>query len=68
MDIYNKDFLVIGTGLSGYATTEFLLSKGAKVTLTDIKPIEQLNINNLINKRNFRGIFGPSPLYQYWKK
>ena len=61
MDIYNKDFLVIGTGLSGYATTEFLLSKGAKVTLTDIKPIEQLNINNLINKRNFRGIFGTQP-------
>ncbi len=61
MNVYGIRFLVIGTGLSGYATCEFLLSKGAKVILTDIKAKDQLNIDNFINKENFKGIFGGQP-------
>lgn len=63
MEIINKKILVVGTALSGYATAKFLLSKGAFVILTDIKPKEKLgkNIIELFNRSNFRGIFGKQP-------
>ena len=37
MEISEKTFLVVGTGISGIAATELLLSKGAKVYLYDGK-------------------------------
>src|SRR5699024_3452556 len=63
MILVNKKFLVIGTGRSGSAVTNFLLSKGAYVTLTDIKPKEKLGkgILELEKKSNFSGIYGMQP-------
>ncbi len=43
MDFTNKQILVIGAGLSGLAACRFLLAKGAKITLSDNKPLAELN-------------------------
>ena len=63
MEIKNKKFLVIGAALSGCATVEFLLSMGAFVILTDIKPRENLdkNIDKFYMNSNFEGVFGIHP-------
>lgn len=63
MILTKKKFLVIGTGRSGSAVTNFLLSKGAYVTLTDVKPKEKLDkeILALDKTPNFNGIYGMQP-------
>src|SRR6185437_13534437 len=42
MDLANKRVLVVGLGRSGVASALFLQSRGAKVTVSDAKPQEQL--------------------------
>jgi len=42
MDVNNKRVLVVGLGKSGVASALFLRSKGARVTVSDTKPEEQL--------------------------
>ncbi len=51
MDLQGKKVLTIGAGLSGFATCQFLLAHGAKVTLSDAKSKEQLgaDINQFAN-------------------
>lgn len=63
MKIENKKFLVIGSALSGSAVVEFLLSKGAFVVLTDVKPKKDIgeNIGRFYKNENFKGVFGVQP-------
>ena len=42
MDVNNKRVLVVGLGKSGVASALFLKSKGARVTVSDTKPQDQL--------------------------
>ena len=42
MDLANKRVLVVGLGKSGVASALFLQSRGAKVTVSDAKPQDQL--------------------------
>jgi len=42
MDLANKRVLVVGLGKSGVASALFLQSRGARVTVSDAKPQEQL--------------------------
>ena len=42
MDVNNKRVLVVGLGKSGVASALFLKAKGARVTVSDAKPQEQL--------------------------
>jgi UDP-N-acetylmuramoylalanine--D-glutamate ligase len=42
MDVSNKRVLVVGLGKSGVASALFLKSKGARVTVSDTKPQDQL--------------------------
>ena len=42
MDLNNKRVLVVGLGRSGVASALFLRSRGAKVTVSDTKPQDQL--------------------------
>src|ERR1700722_8474121 len=42
MDLNNKRVLVVGLGKSGVASALFLKSKGARVTVSDTKPQDQL--------------------------
>src|SRR3984893_14348231 len=42
MDLANKRVLVVGLGKSGVASALFLQSRGAKVTVSDSKPQDQL--------------------------
>lgn len=42
MDLNNKRVLVVGLGKSGVASALFLKSKGARVTVSDAKPQDQL--------------------------
>jgi UDP-N-acetylmuramoylalanine--D-glutamate ligase len=42
MDLSNKRVLVVGLGKSGVASALFLQSRGAKVTVSDTKPQDQL--------------------------
>ncbi|HPD56846.1 MAG TPA: UDP-N-acetylmuramoyl-L-alanine--D-glutamate ligase [Smithellaceae bacterium] len=39
MDLKNKKILVLGVGKTGIATAKFLAGQGAKITLTDEKPL-----------------------------
>ncbi|MTI81409.1 MAG: UDP-N-acetylmuramoyl-L-alanine--D-glutamate ligase [Firmicutes bacterium] len=52
MHLDDKKVLVVGAARSGIAAAEFMAQKGAEVTLTDAKSIEQLGdiINNLDKK------------------
>jgi len=43
MDLPKKRVLVIGLGKTGIATARFLSGRGAEVTVTDAKPVEQLS-------------------------
>jgi len=42
MDLSNKHVVVVGLGCSGLATTRFLIQKGAKVTVSDMAPVDEL--------------------------
>jgi UDP-N-acetylmuramoylalanine--D-glutamate ligase len=42
MDVNNKRVLVVGLGKSGVASALFLKAKGARVTVSDSKPQDQL--------------------------
>ena len=42
MDVNNKRVLVVGLGKSGVASALFLKAKGARVTVSDAKPQDQL--------------------------
>src|SRR6266851_10365752 len=42
MDLANKRVLVVGLGKSGVASALFLQARGAKVTVSDAKPQDQL--------------------------
>src|SRR5919198_3553466 len=42
MDLSNKRVLVVGLGKSGVASALFLKERGARVTVSDTKPPEQL--------------------------
>ena len=42
MDLQNKQIVVVGLGRSGVATARFLVSRGARVTVTDRAPAETL--------------------------
>ncbi len=42
MDVNNKRVLVVGLGKSGVASALFLKARGARVTVSDAKPQDQL--------------------------
>jgi UDP-N-acetylmuramoylalanine--D-glutamate ligase len=42
MDLSNKHIVVVGLGCTGLATTRFLIQKGAKVTVSDMAPVDEL--------------------------
>ena len=42
MDLNNKRVLVVGLGKSGIASALFLKARGARVTVSDSKPQDQL--------------------------
>ncbi len=42
MDIAGKKILIVGLGKTGEAMANFLLSRGAKVTISEIKTVEEL--------------------------
>ncbi|MEJ2234030.1 MAG: hypothetical protein P8X67_08890 [Syntrophobacterales bacterium] len=41
-NLHNKNVLVVGLARTGLATAEFLLDQGARVTITDHLPAEDL--------------------------
>jgi len=43
MEFHNKQILVLGAGISGMSVAHILQNMGAKVILSDAKPIEKLN-------------------------
>ena len=43
MDLNNKRVLVVGLGKSGVASALFMRARGARVTVSDSKPPEQLS-------------------------
>jgi len=51
-DLAGKNVVVVGLGMSGLASAEFLLDKGARVTATDILPLEKHDrrIRNLADR------------------
>ena len=52
MDLKNKRVLVVGLGKSGVASAQFLKAHGARVTVSDAKPPDQLGegINHLLDQ------------------
>ena len=47
MEFKNKKILVVGFGKSGYSTARYLINRGAKVTVGDIRPEADLDKNML---------------------
>ena len=54
MHLNNKKVLVVGAARSGIAAAQFLVSKGAKVTLTDAKSAQQLG--EVVQKLESQGV------------
>lgn len=52
MEFNNKKILVVGFGKSGFSTARYLISRGAKVTLGDIKPETDLDKDMLKGLRD----------------
>jgi len=52
MEFNNKKILVVGFGKSGFSTARYLMSRGAKVTLGDIKPETDLDKDMLKEVRD----------------
>ena len=50
MDLGGKQVSVLGAGRSGLAASELLLSRGARVTLRDERPADQLGAEALISR------------------
>ncbi len=44
VELYNKRVLVVGLGKSGVAAAMFLKLRGARVTISDAKPLEQFGV------------------------
>ena len=42
MELNNKKVLVVGLGRTGIATVSFLKNRGARVTVTDLAPVQEL--------------------------
>jgi len=60
MELIDKKVLVVGYSKSGIAATRFLLKKGAKVIVTDLKKEE--DFGEILNERpDFSYIFGREP-------
>nr|WP_143147751.1 UDP-N-acetylmuramoyl-L-alanine--D-glutamate ligase [Desulforamulus hydrothermalis] len=62
MDLAGKNVLVVGAGVSGRAVCEFLHNKGARVTLTDAKPREQMaEMADQLSRQGIKPVFGEYP-------
>lgn len=68
MQLENKKILVVGAAQSGIAAAEFLIKKGAEVTLTDTKSAEQLGepVQKLAKQGVYLALDGqyPNPVQQ----
>lgn len=58
----NKNVLVFGAGLSGTNAAKLLVDLGAKVTLTDAKPVSEITNYDELVKAGVNVVAGESPL------
>lgn len=61
-DYKNKNVLVFGAGMSGTNAAELLVKLGAKVTLTDAKPADQIKAYNDLQNDGVKVVAGKSPV------
>jgi UDP-N-acetylmuramoylalanine--D-glutamate ligase len=60
VDLKGRTVVVLGAGKSGLAASELLLSRGARVTLRDERPVEELGTEALVARGV--GVLGGAPL------
>ncbi|MEZ4600167.1 MAG: UDP-N-acetylmuramoyl-L-alanine--D-glutamate ligase [Syntrophotaleaceae bacterium] len=59
MDAYrDKQIVVVGAGRSGRSLAEYFLSRGARVTLSDSRPLDQFREADQLQKKGLRLDFG----------
>jgi UDP-N-acetylmuramoylalanine--D-glutamate ligase len=54
MKIYKKNILVVGLGITGLKVAEYCTAKGAKVTVTDIKPPQELRGLEILKQKGVK--------------
>ncbi|MDR1872296.1 MAG: UDP-N-acetylmuramoyl-L-alanine--D-glutamate ligase [Deltaproteobacteria bacterium] len=64
-NLENKKVLVVGAGKSGLAAAQLLVAKGADVQITDLKTLEDLNIDEKIFSEKVTCLFGQEYLEYY---
>ncbi len=62
MQVEGKNILVVGMARSGVAAAEFLISRGARVTVNDSKPEDELNDAQLLRGKGVSVVAGAHPL------